>query len=350
MSRKPKASWKKKLLIVLNCILASILFVLAAGTVWVEFILDDFSYKPEEKPALSAEELDALQNDMQGSTVDPTDDVVGRDEIELENQDLIITGENVFNFLLVGQDRRPGEARARSDSMILVTVNTKAKTITLTSLMRDMYVQIPGYMDNRINVAYSIDGIDLLYKTIEHNFGLQLDRFVEVDFSGFAEIVDIVGGVDVELTEAEASHLNYNEDYYGFPNESWQLVPGVNHLTGNQALAYARVRRVDGTGDFSRTERQRKVMTAMIEKASDMSWSQIYSLITSLSDVVTTDMSSNDILAYAYTFYSMIDEMTIQTQRLPVDGSYTNRSVEGVGQVLIPDLAKNREVLALTQQ
>ena len=355
MKRKRGPSWKKVTLIALNCVLGIMLLALVIGTVFVEVRLGGLQYDPNDRGTLSDAEKEAIQNDMQGSTLDPDANVEGRDEIDLELPSLIdIDHNHVFNFLLVGQDRLPGEKRARSDSMILVTVNTESKTITMTSIMRDMYVKIPGYRDNRINVAYNLDGIELLYKTIETNFGLRLDQFVEVDFNGFEKVIDLVGGVDIELTEQEARHLNNNEDYYGFPQESWNLKPGMNHLNGKQALAHSRNRSVDGTGDFSRTNRQRTVMTSLIEKIKTLSWGQLYNLLMIVTDpddrMITTDMSSNDILAYAYTFYSMLDEMQIVNQRIPIDGSYRFASVENVGEVLIPDLKKNRDFLLLTQQ
>ncbi|MFQ9799037.1 MAG: LCP family protein [Clostridia bacterium] len=100
----------------------------------------------------------------------------------------------MVNILLIGQDRREGEGRQRSDSMILATINKKSQSIYLTSFMRDMYVPIPGYSDNRINAAYAFGGMDLLDDTIETNFGIHIDGNVEVDFSGFKTLIDMMGG------------------------------------------------------------------------------------------------------------------------------------------------------------
>ena len=129
----------------------------------------------------------------------------------------------MVNILLVGADRRKNEV-ARSDSMILCTFNKTTGTITLTSFMRDMYVKIPGYKSNRINVSYALGGFNLLNETISYNFGVESDGAVEIDFAHFQELIDLLGGIELELTAAEAYYVNY--ECHG------KLKAGVQLLTG----------------------------------------------------------------------------------------------------------------------
>ena len=158
------------------------------------------------------------------------------------------------HFLLVGRDAHgPGE-NGRSDSMILCSVDTGAKRVTLISFLRDIYLRIPGHGSNRLNAAYSWGGAELLKQTLQENFGVTADVTLEIDFEGFQNVIDQLGGVDIDLTDEEADHLNNGH--------GWSLHAGVNHLDGQQALAYSRIRYLDS--DFYRTERQRNVLTALL--------------------------------------------------------------------------------------
>lgn len=351
MKSKGKSSLRKKLLTALVSLLAVMFVVLLAATVYVEWVLGRFYYDPDAYGTLSQEEIDALLQDDQGNTAPPDATVIEGDDVQWGEVNKIEAGEHILNILLVGQDRRPGEQRARTDAMLLVTVNTKTKTVTTTSFMRDMYVQIPGYYSNRINVAYYLGGAQLLFDTLELNFGIRPDKFVEVDFGGFIDVVELVGGIEMELTKAEADHLNYNEDFYDFPEESWNLKEGKNLLTGKQALAYSRIRMIDPTADFARTERQRKVIAALIDKASDLNLAELNSLLLEMADVITTDMTSREILSYANTLYPMLDAFgEMNSVQIPYGDKFYSVAVEGVGMVLVPDLPGNSAVIAEFQK
>ena len=159
----------------------------------------DFNYvKPED------ETFETTHPDAAAEGVEKRDaDSVVWDKVDA------LDGKHVINILLIGQDRREGESRARSDTMILVSVNTERKSISLVSLMRDLYVQIPGYSDNRINAAYQWGGMELLDETVLENFGVEVDGNVEADFEQFETIIDILGGVDVEMSKGEAEYMKY---------------------------------------------------------------------------------------------------------------------------------------------
>lgn len=127
--------------------------------------------------------------------------------VKAENTDAEAATSNIKSILLIGQDKREGESRQRSDSMILATLDKDQGTVSLTSFMRDLYVAIPGYSTTRINAAYAYGGMDLLDETLEENFGVKIDGNVEVDFEVFQVLVDKVGGIDLELTQAEADYI-----------------------------------------------------------------------------------------------------------------------------------------------
>ncbi len=256
----------------------------------------------------------------------------------------IMKDKDVVNILLIGQDKREGQDRQRSDSMILATLNKKTKEISITSFMRDLYVQIPGYSDNRMNAAYAFGGMDLLDSTIEQNFGIKIDGNIEVDFSGFKIIVDKLGGINMELRQEEADYLNENGNWSDNDASAgtWNLSEGRNHLTGEQALAYSRIRYV-GNSDYERTERQRKVLMTAFDKMMSAGPGTIVSLINESLPLITTDLSSEEILGYAMEVVKMGSD-GMKSYRIPVDNGYTPAVIRQM-QVLVPDLEINRNYL-----
>ena len=234
-----------------------------------------------------------------------------------------IYGDHLINILLIGQDRRPGEGRQRSDSMILVSINKSNNTITLTSFMRDQYVQIPGYKPNKLNVAFAYGGMNLLRKTLELNFGVKVDGMVEVDFSGFEKIIDRLGGVDIKLTTAEAAYLN---TLYEIGMLSSPVIVGVNHLDAKQALVYVSIREIDT--DYHRASRQRKVLLSLIETYKTLPLDQMLSLMDELLPLISTDLTNLEIMRYAIDIFPMMSSATIETLRIPVDGTFTGGLVE----------------------
>ena len=242
---------------------------------------------------------------------------------------------NVKNILLIGQDRRPGELRARSDTMIICSINEDTKEITLTSLMRDMYVPFPGdFSDNRINAAYAFGGMPLLDTLIKEDFGVTIDGNVEVDFDSFIEVMDLIAPLEIELKDYEAGYMN--------SDTNWNLSVGYNQLSGEQLLRYVRIRHV-GHADWERTERQRRVLRAAFDKVRNMSLAEINELANAALPCFSTDLTNKEILAYIYTVIS--NKMTIgETYRLPVEGTYTQEQIRGMA-VLLPDLKVNAEYL-----
>jgi LCP family protein required for cell wall assembly len=340
-SRAGGLSWQQIGLIVLCAVLALVLLAMIFATSYANHFLNQINYIPLDT-TLSSEAIESIENnltetippDYTGVVVDPTDIT----QPEESTPTTIIQNKDMVNFLLVGQDRRPGQGRQRADTMIVVTINKRTNTITLTSFMRDLYVDIPGYKFNKMNAAYERGGFGMLCETLLTNFGVTIDGCVEVDFDGFANIINMIGGVDIVLSAAEAKDLNNTYQ--------WGLKEGLNHLDGVQALGYSRTRNIGS--DFGRTERQRKVILAIIEKAKTLSLSELERLLSGALPMVSTTMTSREIMTYARELFPILTKANMQTLRIPASGTYTNAMIAGVGASLVPDLEKNRQLLLET--
>jgi len=270
-----------------------------------------------------------------------TDPVTGQAET-------IFKGEDVINILLVGQDRREneGDSPQRTDAMILCTINKKTGTLTMTSFMRDLWVYIPEHYNQRLNMPYKLGGFPLLNKTLDYNFGVSADYNVEIDFSGFMEAIDVVGGVEIELTDAEAKYLNKRGNWDIETNQHWQLKEGLNLLTGSQALAYSRIRQI-GT-DFGRTNRQRTVLTALIEKVKTLGGAELFDLARKLFPLIRTDMSNNQILGLIVEMLPVLSDLEIVSQRIPTDKQYEFAKKGGADVIVMNtnQMKVNKELLA----
>ena len=243
----------------------------------------------------------------------------------------------VLNILLIGQDS-PGGETARSDSIILCSVRREEKKLTLTSFLRDLYVKIPGHGSNRLNAAYAYGGTALLKKTIEQNFHIDIHGCVEVDFACFPELIDVLGGVEIALREDEAKWLNRQ-------HPGSQLAEGVCKLTGPQALSYARIRKLDADGDFSRTRRQRKLLIALVDGYRDAGLVKGIAIVQKLIPYVSTDMEKETILRYARDLLPGLSGIKLASQTVPAPGTYTCRRIQGMD-VLTADLEAAARQLA----
>ncbi|MBD5159543.1 MAG: hypothetical protein HDT23_04795 [Ruminococcus sp.] len=202
----------------------------------------------------------------------------------------------VKSVLVIGTDGRTTEEQGRSDSMILLSFNSRSDKIILTSFMRDCYVNIAGYGMDKLNAAYSYGGAELLMDTIESNFDIKINDYVTVNFMSFAGLIDAVGGIDIDVTADEAQEINnilFSEVNQLMGDDQWadflETIDGIMHLNGKQALSYARIRYV-GNSDFERTSRQREVITKIIPKiVNPVSVSRI---VKNVVPKVNTNMSS----------------------------------------------------------
>lgn len=330
---------KRGVLIAICCVLVIVLAALIALMIWWKDFFGRINRVDGTVETLSSEQIGSILEETDPTDPDFTGPVLKQEDVTMPTDpvEAVPAGENVINILLVGQDRREGQSRQRSDSMILCTINKSAKTLTMTSFLRDTWIRIPEKYDERLNVSYAIGGFDLLNETLEYNFGVSADHSIEVDFSGFESIIDLVGGVDVKLTAAEAKHLN--------ELRKWSLTEGVNCLNGAQALSYARIRKLDN--DFGRTNRQRTVLASLLAKAKTLELTQMYKLVEGILPMITTDMSDGDILSYVMEIAPLLPELTIVSQRIPADGAYAFARIDGKSVLYLSpeNLEKNIQIL-----
>lgn len=326
---KKKTSFNTILLRILMVLLSLILVLLIVAALALNYFFGRISRYDEQEtqPTETIEEFFETDETVEGQeTVDP-------DSVEWEKVEVV--EKEIINILLIGQDARPGETRARSDSMILVSLDEETGKIQLTSFMRDLYVQIPGYQDNRINSAFALGGPDLLDNTIKENFGVEVDGNVEVNFEAFVEIIDILGGVDIEVTSAEANYMRQN---------GVSAKEGMNHFSGSAALAFARVRSLSG-GDYARTERQRRLIQAVLNGLSDIGVTEMLTLVNKVLPYVTTDLTDAQIIEYATAGLNALAKSgEVKSTRIPQDDAHYPATIRGMS-VLVPDLKMCQEDL-----
>ncbi|MBR1862653.1 MAG: LCP family protein [Ruminococcus sp.] len=244
-----------------------------------------------------------------------------------------LDSKKVSNILIIGSDTRDPEDYGRTDSMILLSVNSKTREITMTSFMRDMYLEIAGqdhdgysvsYYD-KLNSAYVTGGPELLMDTLEYDFDISIDDYVYIDFFSFIEIVDAVGGIELTVTDAEAEGMippmAEQNHILGYEHgKDYLSSGGTYNMNGNQALAYARLRYV-GNADFQRTERQREVISKVIAKVRHSDPIVIDRFARAGLSHLTTNMSRGEMFIAAYkALFSM--DYKMKSLRIPAEDHY----------------------------
>lgn len=320
---KRKDSLSRKAMKLLCTLLGLILAAMLSVTLLFRGYLEKINYTPSENKENTA----ILEVFSQLSLSETNSQRIGG------------SGSGLVNILLIGQDAREGENQARSDSMILCTYNRSTRQLTMTSFLRDLYVPIPDHGNNRINAAYTFGGAPLLKKTIDRNFNIAIDGSVEVDFSHFSEIIDFLGGVQLQLRQDEADVINRQTGS--------SLSEGTHVLDGFQALTYSRIRSLDADGDFSRTGRQRKVMEALAQSLRGSSLKELTPVISQILPMITTDLSRGQLLLYAMEILPNLSQMDIRSQSIPAEGTFTDQTVDGMA-VLAADMDAQRQHLQKT--
>ncbi len=310
-------------------LIVSLLFlVVGSGFVYTDHLLGKINYVPEPK-AQTGPLFDGTQS---GATESAKSGMLGG----------LYHDDAVTNILLLGVDDYQARDTGRSDSMMLVSVDTRHKKLKSTSFMRDLYVAIPGRGSNKLNAAYSfnggqVSGAEGVVSTIEANFGVDVDRFVIIDFKAFPKIIDRLGGVTITLTSGEAKLVNaYSDD------RRHNLTAGTYNLSGAQALYYSRIRAIGD--DYERTQRQRKVFESIVSK---MKTSNLPTVLSALSDtlpLVTTNMTKNEVVSMAQNSLTYLN-YPVSGHRVPGDGEFQPEALS-VGEVLVPDLDKCKQSLA----
>ena len=332
-------------------------------------VVEEVNLDEGEKPAEDAEDAeggeelfisDEVQEAMEAveNLEADIDDSINPDDLEL-NPNL---PDNVVNILLVGVDTRStslDDGLQHGDVQIILSINKDTGAVKLTSILRDLYVTIPGYKSkNRINVAYSRGGGALAMRTINHTFELNIEHYVTINFYGLASIIDAIGGVDVDLTKAEAkainTYLKKHPPKYDNQDKEYERVPleavaGVQHLDGVQAVMYARTRSVDN--DFGRTARQRHLLDLLLRKImQDMTVDKFMTLMETSLPYVQTNVNAStmlnlglsvlnsDIISRAQAGESLLEQM-----RIPMDETWKYDQTDGGSSVVVFRTVARRE-------
>ena len=245
--------------------------------------------------------------------------------------------EDTVNVLLIGLDGRPGLSGCRSDTMVLCSYRPEDSTLTLVSFLRDLYLPIPGHGRNRLNAAYAFGGRQLLLRTLEENFGLEIDGCVEVNFDQFSDIIDSLGGVQILLREDEARRINQY-----CPGST--LSSGTQLLSGEEALCFSRIRDLDPDGDFSRTRRQQVLLRAMLSRWKEASITSMAAAVGDLLPMVSTDLSPVQIMDWVFTAAPARNNLGIQSLQIPRQETCRDENIQGMA-VIVCDIAENRAYL-----
>lgn len=229
------------------------------------------------------------------------------EQVDLNKEDLslntYVSNDKIENIALFGVDGMNGEG-GRSDSILILTIDKVNNKLKVSSIMRDAYVSIPGHGKDKITHAYAYGGPQLAIKTLNENFNLDIQEFLTVNFESFPQIIDALGGLDIEITQEEIdasininSHIRHLNELNG-TNSPYINTPGLQHLDGTQSLAYARIRYTDG-GDAARTQRQQVVLNALIDKLKETPVTQYNALLNKFLPLIKTSLTSNEMLGVA---------------------------------------------------
>lgn len=295
--------------------------------------------------AVDIEELDEV--DVSAGAVNASKEEVNTLEEQIRknmeaNSISIRSDKDVLNILLIGSDTRTTGKSGRSDAMIVVSVNKNTKKIVATSLLRDIYLKIPGASNNRINAAFAYGGANLLMETIRNNFKIDIDRYVSIDFYAFMKVVDIVGGVNVKVTDKDVPIMNkYIQGQNSLTgvaiNKDLLTESGNLELNGAQTLAYVRNRYIGM--DFARTSKQREVLEKLFNKVKKCNIIELNKILNSVLPEVTTNLTEGEIFSFILNVpaYSKYD---LEQWSVPAEGTYKFLRIRGMDVIGI-DFEKN---------
>ncbi len=248
-----------------------------------------------------------------------------------EKKQEALKNEKSMNIALFGLDRRSKEEKSRADSIMVANINFETKTINLVSILRDTLVDIKGHGRDKLNHSYAYGGPELSMETINLNFDLDINKYVSVDFFSLAKVIDIIGGVDIDLKDYEANQINQNLNEI---NNIEKLPAGTDYiqgsglktLNGRQAVAYCRIRKV-GNGDYERTQRQRNVLKAILVKYEKLDSGKRFEVSMEMMSQVTTNIPINDIKELQSKILNDKD-FTINQHMIPFEGSFETKIID----------------------
>ena len=364
--KKYKLTKKRVVLNVVCSVLAVVMILAGTGSIFAYNYFNRINYEQ-------------VDTDTSNTSSKPSSKLKDNSDISIASDDpktdayngTLLSDPDILNIMLFGADTRKGEDKGQSDTMILFSIDTKHKKLKMLSFMRDTFVDIPGYESQKLNASYTFGGASLAIKTIQLNYGIKIDRYAVVDFGSFKNIIDTLGGIDVELSEDEVDYINWqfwinNQDEYKnavgdykddvreslkyqwlydeaarnnpipkneltfTENKDGELVATV-HLNGQQALWHARNRGEDlicSGDDYERTKRQREVLGIIINDLKASSLTTILSVLYEIGPMITTNLKTSEITALAtnamtYLKYDLVSQSAPVSDNIGVDFYYS---------------------------
>lgn len=349
-SESMKKSKKKVVLIVLGIVLALIIIVAVVAYAVLHGLYKSSNYVKDENVKQQYQEQLKKGDEAPLETIDPEEaegkkiDESEAEEIEKQRKEFsenepITTDGKVYNVLLIGVDRRDDSWAGNSDTMILLSINEKKKQISMVSLMRDTYADIPGIGLRKLNAAHANGAGPLLTETVTENFKVQVDRYITVDFNNMIDIINMVGPITINMSDDEVKVANdYLREMCTLRKEDLDdhLIKKGGDVVcdGMRAVAYARIRYV-GNADYQRTERQRLVLSKLMEELKAMSLTDLYGLADDLLPMVTHNVPEDEILGLLLKSPDLFKYKIVQ-DRIPYDGMFNVIYVNGQD-MLVPD-------------
>ena len=328
--KQPKKKRGGKIVLIILAVILVIVGCAAAGAVYynrmmnkmniIELPEDTYVYTEETQLTEATEAVAAAETEMQDETTEATTVVTEPPKA---------TAEDIINILVVGQSSRAGEESRMADTTMVVSVNTFDGTVTVFSVLRDSYVKLPDYKGHvcgraKFTVCYGLGyqwggiagAMEMTNICMRDNFGVEVDYNIEIDFESFTRVVDLLGGIEIELTEAEAKYLN-NDDLY----VRYDVQPGKQYLDGMAALSYARMRKAEGDADsdIKRSARQRLVIEKLFEKIRGLSVTELQSVADTLLPEITTTMTPGDVVSIMTRILPVLKDVKIVGATIPYD-------------------------------
>ena len=269
----------------------------------------------------------------------------------------LLSDPKVLNVMIFGEDNHSKKENGRSDSMMLLSIDTRSKAIKITSFQRDTYLYIPGYGYDKMNASYPFGGPSLAIRTVEANFGIKIDRYAAVDFKSFRKIIDKLGGIDLELTADEIEYINYQmyKNNQVTDRNTIKDEPGMVHLNGLEALWFARDRGLsvgeDGNeigldgDDWDRTSRQRRLMDKLFKDLKEASFDKIISIVSEVGPYITTNFTKEEITGLLTRSLTYL-QYDLKKYGVPQNGLWSYYNDEYAGSCIqINDMEKCRKKL-----
>lgn len=324
---QPKKRGRKIVLIILAVLLVLVIGAVTAGAIYYNRMMnkmnivtlpeDTYVYTEETTLATEATEATQIQETEEETTEATT----------VETTRPPVSADDIVNILVVGQSSRDGEESKMADTTMLVSINTYDGTVTIFSVLRDSYVKLPDYKGHvcgraKFTVCYGLGynwggtagAMEMTNICMRDNFGVEVDYNVEIDFESFIRVIDFMGGIEIELTQAEADYLNADDLYV-----TYDVQPGLQYLDGMAALSYARMRKAEGDNDsdIKRSARQRLVIETLLNKVRGLSLSELQGVADTLLPLITTTMTPSDILDLLTRVLPVFSNINIVGETIP---------------------------------